>query len=119
MKRPTHFELFDINTLTGFFLAPRVLTKTMDRDAFTRMQKTAHRIRLHLLVAQRDDIDEPLRLRAIVGEIIFSRMHLNGNVFFKVADFGRVERQLVPPGNWGREIVVEKRIAISVVATRP
>ena len=91
----------------------------MDRHTFARLKKTANRVGPHLLIMKRNAIQQPLRLRTIVRKIILPRVDLQAGSSLKVSYLGCFKGQFVPTRRWRLKGIVEKRVAVSVVRSRP
>ena len=108
MQGAANGELLDIGPLLPFRLPPGVRGVTVDRHVFTRIQEGFDRMRLQGFSAQRDDAQQALWLRPVVGNEIFASKHHDADVCGEVAHFGRVEGQFVPTRYRRLEVVVEE-----------
>ena len=77
-------------------MAEVVLGMGVHRNALTRMEIGAHGEGLELRVGERDDINQALRLGAVVGVVVLAGMHLQADVLLEVTHLGSIEGQLIP-----------------------
>ena len=73
----------------------------------------------HLTITQRNYVQQSLRLRAVIGIIIFARKHHQTHVLWKSSQLLGVKGQLIPALLRRLKIIVEKGVTIAVVRARP
>ena len=91
----------------------------VNRDVFAGAQESANCIRLDFFGAQRDHIEQTLRLRTIVLEIPLARKHHDADVLLEVPHLRSVKREIVPTGNRRLELVIKERVRTTVVLSDP
>ena len=65
-------------------------------------------MRLQRLVTEGNDIQKPLWLWPVICDEMLSSKNHNADIFGKIAHFGSVECQIIPPFYFRLEIVVKK-----------